>query len=206
MLRKNNGMTLIELIITLGLTSILIAAMYRTVISQQKTYTVQEQVVDVQQNVRAAIGQMVREIRMAGYRRDILDAAGNINGFTQIITPVDKTNHVGKNDDQITIIIADKAITYRLQQDNTDPTKPVLVRDENTGVGGQVIAENIEDLQIRYTLSNGTETDSPGNPDQIKMVKITITGRTRIADPQSSGDGYQRRELSSIIKVRNFGG
>jgi hypothetical protein len=43
------------------------AAVYRTFIRQQKTYVVQEQVVDMQQNARTAIGRMMREIRMAGY-------------------------------------------------------------------------------------------------------------------------------------------
>jgi hypothetical protein len=61
---------------------------------------------------------MIQEIRMAGYRRDILASLGNISGFTQLLTPMNSANHVGHNDDQITIIIADKAITYKLQPDS----------------------------------------------------------------------------------------
>jgi len=106
-----------------------------TLIGQHKTYTVQEQVVDTQQNVRAAIDRMTREIRMAGYRKDLLASAGNISGFTDIITPTNNANHVGKSDDQITVIIADKAITYRLQWNDADPGKPVLVRSETKGAG-----------------------------------------------------------------------
>jgi prepilin-type N-terminal cleavage/methylation domain-containing protein len=66
-LRQNKGITLIELLVALAITGILLAGVYRTFIGQQKTYTSQEQVVDMQQNVRAGINRMMREIRMAGF-------------------------------------------------------------------------------------------------------------------------------------------
>jgi prepilin-type N-terminal cleavage/methylation domain-containing protein len=66
-LRQNKGITLIELLVALVITGILVSAVYRTFIGQQKTYAVQEQVVDMQQNVRAGINRMMREIRMAGF-------------------------------------------------------------------------------------------------------------------------------------------
>jgi len=67
LLRKNKGLTLIELMVALVITGILVAAIYRTFIGQQKTYTVQEQVVDMQQNARAAVNRMTTEMRMAGF-------------------------------------------------------------------------------------------------------------------------------------------
>ena len=100
------------------------------------------------------------------------------------------------------IVYLVKAITYKLQG---DATMPVLVEDEHIGLGSQVIAENIENLQFRYTLSDGTVTDSPANPADIRMVKIDITARTRMPDPQLPGDGYRRRELNSFVNVRNMG-
>jgi prepilin-type N-terminal cleavage/methylation domain-containing protein len=89
---NQKGLTLIELLIVLVLSSLLIAGIYRTFIHQQHTYTVQEQVVDMQQNVRIAINQMVREIRMAGYGRQ--DAVfWGVNGmhgkYKNVITPTD---------------------------------------------------------------------------------------------------------------------
>ena len=202
MVRKNEGVTLIELLVALALSGILMAALYRVFIGGQRIYTVQEQVVDMQQNARAAIDRMTREIRMSGYRKDILDSQGNVGGFTQVITPGNNVNYIGNNDDQITIIIADKAITYRLQWNNTDLEMPVLVRDEN-GVS-EVLADNIETLQFTYTLRNGAVMDSPTNPDDIRMVKVSFTARTKSADPQLSGDGYRRRGLSSFATVRNM--
>jgi len=67
LLRKNKGLTLIELLVALTISGILVGAIYRTFIGQQKTYTVQERVVDMQQNVRASINRMMTEIRMAGF-------------------------------------------------------------------------------------------------------------------------------------------
>ena len=204
MLRKKDGLTLIELLVALAVSAILTAGVYHTFISQQKTYTVQDQVVDTQQNVRVALDRMIREIRMAGYRKDLLASAGHISSYTEVITPVNNANHVGKSDDQITVIIYDKAITYSLQWDAADPNKPVLVRSENGGAG-EVLADNIENLQIKYTLSNGTVTDLPALPESIRMVTVNVTARTRLQDPQLSGDGYRRRELSSYTIVRNMG-
>jgi type IV pilus assembly protein PilW len=82
---KNRGVTLIELLIALVISSILIAAVYRTFIGQQKTYTVQEQVVDMQQNVRVAINKMMREIRMANFGN--VSSVFPVNGFGTVITP-----------------------------------------------------------------------------------------------------------------------
>jgi prepilin-type N-terminal cleavage/methylation domain-containing protein len=66
-LKGSKGLSLIELLVALVVSAILTAAVYRTFIRQQKTYVVQDQVVDMQQTVRTSIGRMMREIRMAGY-------------------------------------------------------------------------------------------------------------------------------------------
>jgi prepilin-type N-terminal cleavage/methylation domain-containing protein len=106
--------TLIELLVAMAISAILIAAIYRTFISQQKTYTVQEQVVDMQQNARVAINRMMREIRMAGFGNviDVLSLSGGVNGFTQVITP--GSNSLGNT---ITIVGGFKQI----RRDNGDP-------------------------------------------------------------------------------------
>lgn len=89
---NQRGLTLIELLIVLVISSVLIAGIYRTFIHQQHTYTVQEQVVDMQQNVRIAINQMVREIRMAGFGRQdatFLGADGMHGRYKNVISPSD---------------------------------------------------------------------------------------------------------------------
>jgi type IV pilus assembly protein PilW len=257
---KKNGLTLVELLIALVLSSLLIAALYRVFISQQRTYSVQDQVADMQQNVRIAMDQMTKEIRMAGYGGNILAIFGNINGFTNIITPANNSitillaDQVGvlkqnatKATNQLKVTNASefntekkkylclngldnyfvesiagdtitltpslreghpinepvylvKAISYYL---GISGVKTVLRRNENTEGGGQPLAENIENLQFTYFDEIGNVTS---NPPDIRMVKVTITAKTNMRDPEyKGGDGYRRRILSSHVKLRNVG-
>jgi len=258
--RKKKGLTLIELLIALVLSSILIAALYRVFISQQRLYVVQDQVTDIQQNVRIAIGQMTKEIRMAGYGGNILDIFDNINGFSNIVTPANDSitilladqvgilkQNTNKGSNQIKVtnasifntekkrylclnglnnylvqsITADKittttfltedhvisepvylvkAITYSI---GLSAGKPALRRNENTGGGAQPLAVNMESLQFNYYDANGNLTM---NPQDIRMIRVTVTVKTDSSDPEyKTGDGYRRRMLSSHIKVRNIG-
>jgi len=93
-----------------------------------------------------------------------------------------------------------KAVTFRI-----DPRTANLVRDENTGEGGQILAEDVEDIQMSYTLAGGTVVDSPANPEDIRMVSVSLTVRTKTPYPEYPGDGYLRRSVTSDIEVRNLG-
>lgn len=64
---KSRGFTLIELLVALVLSFILIGAIYGAFTSQHRSYTVQDQVAEAQQNVRMAMNILLRDIRMAGY-------------------------------------------------------------------------------------------------------------------------------------------
>lgn len=64
---EKKGFTLIELLVAMVLSFILIGAIYGTFTSQQKSYTVQDQVAETQQNARMAMNILLRDIRMAGY-------------------------------------------------------------------------------------------------------------------------------------------
>ena len=63
----NQGFTLVELLVAMGLASILLGAILYTFKSQQDSYVVQSMVTRAQQNVRAAIYMISRDIQMAGY-------------------------------------------------------------------------------------------------------------------------------------------
>jgi hypothetical protein len=101
-----------------------------------------------------------------------------------------------------------KAIRYRLRWDNSNPNMPVLTREDLTdGGGSQVVAENIENLQFRYVLEDGSESDSPADPSDIRMVRVTVHARTNFSDPEFKGGtgGFRRRTIASNILVRNMG-
>jgi prepilin-type N-terminal cleavage/methylation domain-containing protein len=99
---NKRGVTLIELLIALVISAILVAGIYRVFISTQRSYTVQDQVVEMQQNVRAAINKMMREIRMVNFGRIVTLDNGSfvsnilpVNGFASVLTV---------NPDNITVI------------------------------------------------------------------------------------------------------
>jgi prepilin-type N-terminal cleavage/methylation domain-containing protein len=270
LLRNDRGVTLIELLIALAMSSILMAGLYRVFISQQKTHTVQEEVVDMQQNVRTAIYRMISEIRMAGFGNvtmvlpvqftaygrtrtfnhvlnpdtpvagslTIVSAMGEAAAIKEISAPnqikVSSLAHFDKGKKKyISIggleshIITDidtenkkvtlsrkliynhaintpvfpiRAISYQVVKEKG---KPILKRDENIGGGRQPLAENIEKVQFEYFDDHG---DPTANPPNIQMVKVTVTARTKMSDPDfKGGDGYRRRQIASNIYIRNGG-
>ncbi|MGZ6229280.1 MAG: prepilin-type N-terminal cleavage/methylation domain-containing protein [Syntrophales bacterium] len=93
-LKKNRGITLIELLVGLTIFSLVIGGLYRTFVSQQKVYVVQDQVVDMQQNLRGAVNQMVKEIRMVGLGNLSMVLPVSIGGrtFNNVINPDSPVN------------------------------------------------------------------------------------------------------------------
>ena len=86
---NQRGVTLIELMIALVISGAIVAGIYRTFLTQQHAYEVQEDVMDMQQNVRAALNEMTREIRMAGFGniQSILPVTINGTTYNNIINP-----------------------------------------------------------------------------------------------------------------------
>ena len=159
---NKRGLTLIELLVVLVISSVLIAGIYRTFIGQQHTYTVQEQVVDMQQNVRMAINQMVRDIRMAGFGgRDATKwgASGMHGVYKNVVTPSD-------GGQSITVVGAFQEMTFLTinAASGVDPAK-INVNDAsgfNTGGGLQYLCINgSESARIKNIVGNEIELFDP---------------------------------------------
>lgn len=85
--RNNRGMTVMELIIALAITSVVVLAVMKAYITQHENYMIQDDIVDIQQNVRASIDEISRNIRMAGYDLPLgLDAITPSNTNPDTIT------------------------------------------------------------------------------------------------------------------------
>ncbi|MDW7709811.1 MAG: Ig-like domain-containing protein [Deferrisomatales bacterium] len=68
MSRKHaRGFTIVELLVALGIGSILLALIYQVFISQQRGYSIQEQTVEAQQNARIAADELARLIKNIGH-------------------------------------------------------------------------------------------------------------------------------------------
>jgi prepilin-type N-terminal cleavage/methylation domain-containing protein len=64
---KREGFTLLELMISLGILSIVVIGVFESLTRQHRTSIVTESVVEVQNNVRAIASLIEREVRMGGY-------------------------------------------------------------------------------------------------------------------------------------------
>ena len=62
-----HGFTLTELLVALVIASVLIAAVYQTFHSQQRSYTLQSETAAMEQNLRGGLYVLTRELRSAGY-------------------------------------------------------------------------------------------------------------------------------------------
>ena len=125
--RKINeeGFTIVELIVAMAMSLVVMGAIYSLFQTQQKSYIHQERVATVQQNLRAAMFMMEREIRMAGCNPTgtvsptpgIVSAAGSTIQVT-----MDITNAAGTGDPDGLINNDREDVTYT--QVGADPGSP----------------------------------------------------------------------------------
>ena len=116
------GFSLIEVMSALVILAIALTAVFATFISQQRSFTVQNRVAEMQQNLRQAVDYMSRDIRMAGY-----GIPGNVtipnnviaSGVTSIRSLYPKDNTAGP--DQIYVL-------YRFDMDANQP--PALLTSD----------------------------------------------------------------------------
>ncbi|OOP57814.1 MAG: hypothetical protein AYP45_01405 [Candidatus Brocadia carolinensis] len=185
------GFTLVELMIGLAISMILMGVAVSIFNVQRKSYSFQEQVTEMQQNVRAVMDMMVREVRMAGYDPTVAGFVGigtNTATLMKILADLDGngTTTGGSNEE----------ITYRYYNTN-DATYPCQIK-RNTGGGFQPLAEDIDGCTFLYYDINGIATSTASS---IRQIQITITGRTAKADPNL---GYSYGTLTSRITPENL--
>jgi len=208
---SNQGFTIVELMVAMVVSLLVMGAIYSTFLSQSKSYLVQEEVVAMQQNLRAAMFYMQREIRMAGC--DPFDIGGigitaansNSISFTEDVTG----NTTGSPPDG-DVLDANESITYSLNGGN-------LTR--NTGGGNWVVAQNIDALDFVCLDADGNTTATLSDIRSVEITIVARTGRglqpsinnntylnqqgTQILGPQN--DNFSRRRLTTFIKCRNLG-
>ncbi len=107
---KTRGVTLIELMIVLVILSLVMMSIYSLYITHQRTAYTQDEVVEVQQNLRIGMDSMTRDIRMAGflipYNNTPVSAVNNNAGIAQPLAAPDNINS-----DAITVTTASAAAT-----------------------------------------------------------------------------------------------
>jgi type IV pilus assembly protein PilW len=217
MLRKRSGFTLVEILIALVLAGVVSAAIYNVYISQNKSYAIQDRVAEMQQNLRAAMYMMRREIRMAGYDPS---GAGNVGFVTALAdddpdkdddakkaTTDDNPGDVGgvrvaftiDDDGDGTIEDADvERVAYRLLGNE-------LQRLSAGANSWQTLAQNIDAVDFVY-LGAGGPTDvldlDVDDLGAIRAVQITLVARASFRDQDYTNNTvYENQQGGTILDM-----
>ena len=201
---KSRGFTLVELLVAMAISSIIMGIMYASYQAQLKSQVTQQQVVEMQQNARAAMFALEREIRLAGYDPTESDVpqitsaqTGSIS-FTMDINNgvdddldgnIDEFNESGMPNVDGDINDNLEQITYRLSNDAggdgiADGLNCNLQRQHWDGAAMQStdIALNIDALNFAYLDAGGNNlivggAVPAGQLADIRSVQISIVAR-----------------------------
>lgn len=224
------GFTLVELMVAITIFGIASGAIYATYQYQQDVYLAQEQVAEMQQNGRAGIYVLGREIKMAGYDPSEKADAGIVTaGPAELVFTADRDGSGAlqdSNSEQIRFALSNDA-----DKNGIADSALCELGEEFNGAGGlQDVVENVDALEFFYHLADGTATLTPASPADIRSIDVSLLVKTgkkmkgyRNQDlyfPASNpthdtsegnavwgpyNDHHQRRLLIAQIKCRNMG-
>lgn len=193
---KDKGFSLVELLVATAVGLVVLGSMYGVFTIQNKTLGDQEEIVAMQQSVRAGMDMMAREILIAGYNPTqaafygvTVDAAQlQIKADLRGVNPTDPPDGIIQASSEENIVYA------------FDATNKRIIR--NTGAGAQPFVENVEAFAFEYLDINGDVTTVSAD---VHRIRITITGRTAKPDPSySANGGYRTYTLTSVVRPRNL--
>ena len=206
------GFSLVELLIAMVMAGVVMGAIYNIYVSQQKAYSSQELVAETQQNFRAAITVMGREIRLAGHRNPaivsvdpstmtdcILDGPGVCVGSnaSQLVftyfdtTATDTTVDYNGTGNHVAAGPPDPGDVVKVTYDLYDAYSAGVTDDlgRTVGAGNKVpTVLNIHGLEFRYLIDNGVggfniaTSVDAGNMRSVRGVEVTILAKSSGTD------------------------
>jgi type IV pilus assembly protein PilW len=150
---SSKGFTMLEMLVSMGIAVVVMGAIFSAYQSQQRSYVRQDQVAGLQQNLRAALYIMTKDIRMAGWE----EAIGTARTKAYLIDTATSTAFAFKIDNGDGANNAGDEITYTLTGDN-------LTRQIGTAAA-ETLAENIEAICFAYAYDTDNDDilDSSAN-------------------------------------------
>ena len=192
-LRNVTGFTLTELMVAMSIGMGVLAAVTTTFMAQARYYNAQEQINAMQQNARAALDVITRELKMAGYRPN----GGTFDGVTYSTSQLMIQADLDSNGAISNSSTANEQITYAY-----DGTNNQITRKKGTGTA-EVLADNISAFTFSYYDGSGALTTTSAN---IRQVKVDITAKTAKPDPNyTANNGYRTYQITATITPLNLG-
>jgi type IV pilus assembly protein PilW len=198
---NQKGLTLTELLVVLAITGLITGGVYRIFLTQNRAYTVQDQVVEVQQGIRGAMETLLRDLRMTGFD-DIQTPALKI---TDPVTPGDHSVTVRYERDG-----AQREVTYWI-----DETSRLMRQETQNGTSTtEPLLENVDVLNFSY----GIDDDGFGNQDRAvdvwensaanasgrKILALRVNLTARPTQVNQDLQNLSPRTLNSTVTFRNL--
>jgi type IV pilus assembly protein PilW len=205
--------------ISMAIAGVVMAGVYSVHRSQQKSYIVQEQVVGMQQHLRAAMDFMEREIRAAGFDPHRNSGAGIMTAGSSAVSfsfVSDDDAYDNDGDGDVDEPGELKSVRYALYDSGGDGDTD-LGRKVGAGTN-KPVAENIDALDFTYLREDGSPTT---NVSEVRSIQITLVAKSDRVDPRyvdtavyknqqgtpvlgPKNDSFRRRSLTAQVCCRNL--
>lgn len=224
--RRQAGLTLVEVLLYLTISSVLMGSMYQMTRGQQTGYSTQNALTEIQQSLRVGMYALSKDIRSAGYNPTGMAVVGFTTTFP---APNDKFTIDYATTNSIVAFLADTNGNRTIEPDSTEQiayrhntTNRTMERFVSTTVmpGGawEVVIDNVDALNFVFLGDQGTPVTLAKD---IRTVEIALLVRSRQPDaklsntevyknkrgtvlcPTCSGDHYHRRLLTTTAQARN---
>lgn len=225
--KRIKGFTLVELLVAMAIALILMTLIYATYRSQQNAYLIQDQMAAMQQNVRAAMHLIERELLLAGFDPYEEGDVGIEAATNNLITFSYYGNFNGEDDDSDTPEEIDEkdelvkeTITYDLYNAYAGPDGLAddLGRDDGSKMPAAMNIETIDFVYLNASGSQlGTDSDGDGLNDtltageigNIRSIEVTIVGKTNdieegwIDRNYTNTNVYQNAQGQTVCPAKN---
>lgn len=195
------GFTLVELMVSMAISLVVLAAIAGTFTVQTRQNSAEEQLGQMQQNVRAALDLMIREVQMAKYDPAGTAFPGGTYGVTYSSSQLQIKSDMDGNG---TLDTASNGTVENIIY-FYDSTNLRITRQLGSGGTAQVLADNVTAFTLDYYDANGSSVTSLANSGNIRKVTISITARTSRPDPgYASNGGYRTYQIGADITPANM--
>lgn len=190
--KNASGFTLIELMVSMTISLVVLAAIAGSFTVQNRQNSAEEQIGQMQQNVRGALDLMMREIQMAGYK----PVGGTFNGIetsaaTTLRIKLDLDSS-GLETDGTT-----DDISYSF-----DNSTGLITRTLNNTGSSATLADNITAFSFTYLDANGASTTTN---TAARRITINMTARTAKPDPgYPTNSGYRTYQITADVTPPNL--
>jgi len=199
--KRPAGFTLVELMVSMAIGLIVLSSIAGTFTVQTRQNSAEEQLGQMQQNVRGALDLMIREIHMAKYDPAATAFPSGTYGVTYSASQLEIKSDMDGNgtlDSATSGSVENIIYVY-------DSANLRITRQLGTAGTAQILADNVTAFTFNYFDANGSAVTSSANSGNIRKVTLSITARTAKADPSYPSNGGKRTyQISADVTPPNM--